>query len=123
METGARALPENFLNAYEIINPDDFEWEVTTYRFVRTDKGRQTHEDRGEIKRAMWDLFRQHKARCHGDRFVIDTDAFTVAVPEGWDIPTPTIQGGTKLLGSEPSWRKRATLEAKQWWLVLSVKA
>jgi len=93
MEIGARVLPENFLNAYELINPDDFEWRVTTYRFVRTDKGRQTHKDRGEIKKAMWDLFRQHKARCHGDRFVIDTDAFTVAVPEGWDIPTPTVQG------------------------------
>lgn len=93
MEKETQALPENFLNAYEIVNPKDMGWDVTTYRFLRTDRGRQTHEDRGEIKKAMWDLFRQHKARCHGERFVIDTDAFTVAVPEGWDIPTPAVYG------------------------------
>lgn len=92
-EAQDRALPANFLNAYEITNPHELEWRVATYRLTRTDGVRQTHEDRSDLKNAMWSLYRQHRDRCHGYGFVVDINERMVAVPEGWDIPSPATFG------------------------------
>jgi hypothetical protein len=92
-EAQDQALPANFLNAYEITNPQELEWRVATYRLARTDGVRQTHEERSDLKGAMWSLYRQHRNRCHGFGFVVDINEHTVAVPEGWDIPSPTTFG------------------------------
>ena len=93
VETRQQALPANFLNAYEITNPNELEWRVVTYRLERTDGVPQTHKERNDLKDAMWSLYRQHRDRCRGYGFVIDVNEYTVAVPEGWDIPSPTTFG------------------------------
>jgi hypothetical protein len=86
-------LPADFLNAYEIVNASSLKWPVAIYRLDPTNGVQPTHEDRGEIKNAIWQLRTDHKSRCRGYGFVIDISKRQVAVPESWDIPSGIVQG------------------------------
>jgi hypothetical protein len=95
-------LPSQFLNAYEISNVGGLSWPVAIYKVDRID-GRpqsrpQSHEERGQIKTVVWNLFRKHKSRCGGCRFVIDIGKQMVAVPETWQLPSGETEGEYKIL-------------------------
>lgn len=81
-------LPAQFLNAYEITNVGSLSWPVAIYKVDRIDGRAQSHEDRGQIKNVIWNLFRKHKSRCRGYGFVIDIGKQMVAVPDTWQIPS-----------------------------------
>lgn len=83
------ALPDEFLNAYQISNTSDVEWEVSIYRVERKDKSQQSHLDRGDVKGVMWDyyFYKDNKLKCRGHKFIIDIDPQTVVVPATWELP------------------------------------
>ena len=83
------ALPDEFLNAYQISNTGDLGWDVSIYRVERKDKSPQTHLDRGDLKGVMWDYYfhKDNKLKCRGYKFIIDIDPHTVVVPATWELP------------------------------------
>lgn len=81
-------LPDNFLNGYEITNPEFLAWSVRLYKVIRADGAGQSHGDRGEIKQAIWDLRRKHSSLCRRYGFVVDVDKETVAVSTVWELPS-----------------------------------
>lgn len=86
---GILTHPETFLNAFELSFPTRRPWRVGLYHVERIDQAAQSHAGRGGIKNAAWQFYRSNKHLCRGpDRFVIDVNSDTVAVPERWDIPT-----------------------------------
>ena len=90
-------LPAQFLNAYEITNVGSLSWRVATYKVERIDGRPQSHEERGQIKTVIWNLFRKHKNRCSGLRFVIDIGKQMVAVPDTWQLPSGATEGDYKI--------------------------
>jgi len=90
-------LPAQFINAYEITNVGSLSWPVAIYKVDRIDGRPQCHEDRGQIKTVVWNLFREHKSRCSGFRFVIDIGKQMVAVPETWQLPSGATEGDYRI--------------------------
>jgi len=86
-------LPAGFINAYEIINGSTMGWDVNVYKVRRTDTRLQDHNERGDVKNAIWSLRKKHKDRCRGYGFVIDIGRDMVAIPASWDIPSPENSG------------------------------
>jgi hypothetical protein len=83
----APSLPATFLNAYAILNPSWLSWPVSIYNVEILGSETQGHERRGEIRTAMWDVWREHKAQCKGRPFVVDLNPNQVAVPGSWNLP------------------------------------
>ena len=81
-------LPGSFLNCYEVMNPASLMWPVRLYKAVRAYGLRQSHDDRAEIKQAIWHLRKQHASLCRGLGFVVDVDEETVAIPTAWELPS-----------------------------------
>src|SRR5260370_30374651 len=81
-------LPADFLNAYELLNVPSLQWSVAIYRLDRVDQRPLTHEERGSIKNAIWELRGKYKDQCRGYGFVIDIGKQMVAVPQDWKIPS-----------------------------------
>ncbi|HEX8286979.1 MAG TPA: hypothetical protein VF556_03230 [Pyrinomonadaceae bacterium] len=81
------ALPDEFLNAYQISNTEELYWDVSIYKVERKDKSLQSHLDRGEVKRVMWDYYFANKMKCGGRyKFIIDIDPQTVVIPATWEL-------------------------------------
>lgn len=91
--TKAASLPADFISAYEILGTNNLSWPVAIYKLQRIDNSRSTHEDRGDLKSALWDLHREFKAQCHGYGFVIDISPNSVAIPSKWKIPSDIERG------------------------------
>src|SRR6267154_3621004 len=87
----SRTLPANFLNAYEIANGLELSWPVNIYAIDLADEGEQDQEQRSRIKNVMWELRKQYKGQCRGYGFVVDINPRLVAVPQGWQLPTPIV--------------------------------
>jgi hypothetical protein len=79
----------SFLNGYLILNSSWLSWEVNVYDVELLGPEVQGQDRRGEIRNAIWDLWRQHKAQCKGLGFVVDISARQVAVPAEWNLPCP----------------------------------
>jgi len=87
------SLPADFLNAYELVNTTTLSWPVAIYKLARVDGQPPTHEDRGALKNAIWELRSEHKGRCRGYGFVVDIGKQMVAIPEAWNIPSGITHG------------------------------
>jgi hypothetical protein len=82
------ALPDRFLNAYELSFKARNPWRVSLYSAEPVDGGEIGHEERGSTKNAVWEFRKANKAACPGPHFfVLDVNADTVAVPTSWQIP------------------------------------
>ena len=104
-------LPANFLNAYEIANGFDLSWPVNVYAIDLADERDQHQEQRSQIKNVMWELRKQYKGQCRGYGFVIDITPRLVAVPQGWQLPTPIVNSHYSVR-LDQSFVARATDEA-----------
>ena len=72
IDKAAPALPETFLSCYEIVNADGLRWHVRLYKVRRMAGAWQSHEQRGEIKQAVWTLRKKYQGLCRGYGFVVD---------------------------------------------------
>ena len=84
------ALPETFLSCYEIVNADGLRWHVRLYRVRRMAGAWQSHEERREIKQAVWTLRKKYQGLCRGYGFVVDVGQELVAVPAEWNLSSRT---------------------------------
>ena len=97
----AIALPDEFINAYEIQNVGELSWKVRFYQVEKTGNHEQTHLDRGEIKDLMWRLYFKNRDKCSGKGFIIDINPTTVVVSANWRIPDTSDFNGYSIKHTE----------------------
>jgi hypothetical protein len=66
------SLPQHFLNCYEILNSGDLAQPVNLYAVDFKDVTRNAQENRGELKKVIWSLRKQHRSSSSGYGFVVD---------------------------------------------------
>jgi hypothetical protein len=95
------AMPQDFINAYEILNLQELAQPVNLYAVDFKDVTRNAQENRGELKNVIWSLRKQNRSVCPGYGFVVDVSPRLVAVPVAWKLPS--VQAGDYSVSLERS--------------------